>query len=75
MLGLIGVNLRSRITSSRGFFAIRAVFSAVLMVLTWCSMKPLDLGRLGGGCEVLYVVMQEKIKCKLPRCKGLAIVH
>ena len=30
--------------SSRGFFAAWAVFSAVLMVLTFCSTKPLDLG-------------------------------
>ena len=44
MLGLIGVDLRSSRMSSRGFFAAWAVFSAVLMVLTYCSTKPLDLG-------------------------------
>ena len=32
---------------SRGFLDGRAVFSAVLMVLTCCSIKPLDLGKWG----------------------------
>ena len=45
MLGPIGVDLRSRRISSRGFFAVKAVFSTVLMVLTWHSVKPLDLGK------------------------------
>ena len=44
MLGPTGVDLRSKRTSSRGFFAVRAVLSAVLTVLTQHSMKPLDLG-------------------------------
>ena len=41
----IGIDLRSRKTFSRGFFAIRSALSTVLMVLTWHSMKPLDLGK------------------------------
>ena len=45
MLGPIGVGQRSGRTSSRGFYAAWAVLSAVLMVLTCCSMKPLDLGK------------------------------
>ena len=51
MLGLIGVDLRSSRTSSRGFFAALAVLSTVLMVLTCCSMKPLDLGKWGEDVE------------------------
>ena len=47
----MGVNLRPSRTSSRGFFAVRAVLSVVMMVLTCCSMKPLDLGKWGEGVE------------------------
>ena len=47
MLDPIGVNLRSSRMSSRGFFAAWTVLSTVLMVLTCCSMKPLDLGNRG----------------------------
>ena len=58
MLGPIGIDLRSSRMSSRGFFAAWAVLSALLMVLTCCSMKPLDLGKVG-RCGVLYVVVQD----------------
>ena len=51
MLGPIRVNLWSRRTSLWDFFAIRVVFSAVLMVLTWCSVKLLDLGKWGEDVE------------------------
>ena len=37
--------------SSRGFFAIWAVLSALLMVLTWHSMKLLDPGKWGEDVE------------------------
>ena len=47
MLGLIGVDLRSSSTVSRAFLAGRVLFSTVIMVLFWCSMKPLDLGKVG----------------------------
>ena len=43
MLGPIRVNLRSSRTLSMGFFDIWSVLSAVLMVLTCHSMKPLNL--------------------------------
>ena len=33
--------------SSRGFFAAWAALSTILMVLTCCSTKPLDLGKWG----------------------------
>ena len=49
MLGPIGVNLRSSRMSSRGFSAAWAVLSAVLMVLTYHSMKSLDLEKWWGG--------------------------
>ena len=61
MLDPIGVNLRSRRRSSRGFFAVRAVFSAVLMLPDLAfheAIGPRDVER---GCGVLYVLMQEKL--------------
>ena len=47
ILGPISVDQRSSRTVSRDFFAGKAVLSAVLMVLTCLSMKPLDLGKCG----------------------------
>ena len=61
MLGLIRVDLRSSRTSLRGFSAVWAVLSAVLMVLTCHSMMPLDFGEMGGGHGVFYVVVQENL--------------
>ena len=74
MLGLIGANLRSSRTSSRGFFAAWAVLSTVLMVLSLLLYKAIGHGEVRRGCVVLYVVVQEKLS-KLLRQKGLAIVH
>ena len=51
MLDLIEVDLRSSRTLSRGFINERAVLSAVLMVLTCHSIKPLDLGKWGDEVE------------------------
>ena len=47
ILGPIGVECRSNRTVSRGFLVGKAVFSAVLMVLTCLLMKPFDLGKWG----------------------------
>ena len=51
MLGLIRVDQRSSRMSSRGFFAVWAVLSAVLMVCTCYSMKPLVLGKWAKDVE------------------------
>ena len=55
MLGPIGVECRSRRRSSSVLPDSCVVLSMALMVLTWCSMKPLDLGsglmRLCGQCD------------------------
>ena len=54
MLGTIGVDLRSRGMSSRVFPESWAVMSMVFRVIPWCSMNPLDLGKLGVRLCGLY---------------------
>ena len=47
MFDPMGVDLRSSRTDSRDFLAGKAVWRAVLIVLTCLSMKPFDLGKWG----------------------------
>ena len=47
MLGLIGVECRTRGSSSSDLLDSWMVHNAVLMVLTCHLMKPLDLGKWG----------------------------
>ena len=73
MLGPIRVNLKSSRMSSRGFFAVWAVFSTVLMVLTCHSTKPLDLGKQGEDVECSMWLHRRTEQA--PQTKKLAIVH
>ena len=52
MFGPIGVNHRSSRRSSSNLCDSGAVLSAVLMVHTWHSVNPLDLGKWGD--EVMW---------------------
>ena len=47
MLGLIRVDHRSKRRSSSNFLDSCVICSAVLMVLAWHSVKPLDLRKWG----------------------------
>ena len=47
ILGPIGVDVRSNRTTSRDLLNGEAMLSTVLMVLTYLSIKPLDLGKCG----------------------------
>ena len=47
ILGPIRVDHRSKRRSSSDFLDSWVVLSAVLMVLTWNSIRPLDLGKWG----------------------------
>ena len=73
ILGPIGVDWRSNRTVLRDLFAGKTVLSAVLMVLTCLSIKPLDLGKCGEDGMMLYAVVHEEF-CMLIWCKWRSIV-
>ena len=54
MLGPIGVECRSKRSSSSDLQDSWLVLSTVFTVLTWCSMKLLDLEKCGD--EVIWLV-------------------
>ena len=69
MLGPMGVDYRSRMSSLGDLPASCVVLSVVLMVLIWHSMNSLDQGKWGKRGDMVYVVVSQELG-KLIRCEG-----
>ena len=61
MLGLMGVDCRSRRSSSSDLLAFCVVLSVVLMVLTWHVNEPIGLGKEVGRGDVVYVMALQEL--------------